>query len=324
MSTPAIALTHHTEHVLDIDAPPERVYPLVADVRNWPRIFPPTLHVELLEPPAPDGAGRAQERLRLWATANGEIKTWTSRRELDAGALRVRFRQDVSQAPVAGMAGEWIVTGREGGGSTVTLTHDFAAVGDDPDAVRWIEEAVERNSTSELGALRSAAEHGADSLSADFTDSVLVEGLEDPAEVFAFVDRADAWPERLPHVARVELIETTPGLQWLGLETRAPDGSTHHTRSARVVLGPDRIVYKQTELPALLSLHLGEWTFRAVGGGVLASSRHVITVRPERVTEILGPDAGPADALAYVRTALSKNSLTTLGHARELLGKGAR
>ena len=44
---------------------------------NWPRIFPPTIHVDQVER---DGT---QERIRIWATANGEPKNWTSRRTLD-------------------------------------------------------------------------------------------------------------------------------------------------------------------------------------------------------------------------------------------------
>ena len=64
---------------------------------------PPTVHADYAE------RGETEERIRLWATANGEVKNWTSRRRLDPAALRVEFRQEVSSPPVAAMGGTWIV-----------------------------------------------------------------------------------------------------------------------------------------------------------------------------------------------------------------------
>ena len=55
--------------------------------------------------------------------------------------------------------------------------------------------------------------------------------------------------ERLPHVARVVLTEDTPGLQFLEMDTRTKDGSTHTTKSVRVCFPDTRIAYKQITLP---------------------------------------------------------------------------
>src|SRR4051794_34497189 len=88
-----------TEHEITIEAPAEVVYKLIADVGNWPRLFPPTVYVDHVEKLGDD------ERIRIWATANGEVKTWTSRRSLDPVGLRVDFRQEVSSPPVAAMGG---------------------------------------------------------------------------------------------------------------------------------------------------------------------------------------------------------------------------
>jgi aromatase len=78
------------EHEITVEAPAATVYRLIAEVENWPRIFPPTLHVDHLE------RGAGQERIRIWATAGGEAKSWTSRRTLDPAELRITFRQEVS------------------------------------------------------------------------------------------------------------------------------------------------------------------------------------------------------------------------------------
>ena len=41
--------TRHVEHEITVAVPARTVYSLIAEVGNWPRIFPPTLHVDQLE-----------------------------------------------------------------------------------------------------------------------------------------------------------------------------------------------------------------------------------------------------------------------------------
>ncbi|MCK1823649.1 aromatase/cyclase [Streptomyces sp. XM83C] len=305
--------TREVEHEITISAPAAAVYRLLAEVTNWPRIFPPTIYVDREE------TGAGEERIRIWATANGEPKTWTSRRTLDPEALRITFRQEVPAPPVAAMGGTWIVEPLDGGSCRVRLLHDYRAVDDDPHDLLWIERAVDRNSTSELAALKENVErvHEAETqeLTFSFTDSVRIDGAAKDA--FAFVNEAGLWPERLPHVARVRFTEDTPGLQELEMDTRAKDGSTHTTKSYRVVLGEHRIAYKQVTLPALMTLHTGVWTFEETETGATASSQHTVTLNTDNIARILGPEATVADARAYVQSALSTNSLATLGHAKE-------
>jgi aromatase len=87
------------EHEIAIGAPPAAVYQLIAEVENWPRIFPPTIYVDHVERSA------GEERIRIWATANGAAKNWTSRRVLDPEQLRIVFRQEVSTPPGGGGGG---------------------------------------------------------------------------------------------------------------------------------------------------------------------------------------------------------------------------
>ncbi|MFC7939557.1 aromatase/cyclase [Streptomyces sp. NPDC057387] len=299
------------EHEITVSAPADDVYRLIADVTNWPRVFPPTIYVDHLE------RSGDEELIRIWATANGEAKNWTSRRVLDPGKLRITFRQQVSTPPVATMGGTWIVEPAGEGTARVRLLHDYTAVDDDPAGLAWIEEAVDRNSRSELAALKTNVElaTASEELTFSFEDTVAFEGSAKDA--YDFVNEADRWAERLPHVATVRLTEDTPGLQTLEMDTRAKDGSTHTTRSYRVCLEGRKIAYKQTTLPALMSLHTGYWTFRDTDTGATASSQHTVVLRPENLERILGPEAGVAEAREYVRTALSTNSRATLGHARD-------
>jgi aromatase len=100
------------------------------------------------------------------------------------------------------------------------------------------------------------------------------------------------------------------------MDTKAADGSVHTTESVRVVRGGDRIVYKQTTVPALMSAHTGCWTLVPRGDGVDATSQHTVVVKPEAVEKVLGAGRTVADARTYVQNALSTNSRATLGHAK--------
>ena len=303
--------TREVEHDVKIRAPADQVYRLIADVANWPLIFPPTVHVEYLE------RADEQERIQIWATANGEAKTWTSRRELDPAAMRIEFRQERSTPPVGAMGGTWVIDEVTADECHVRLLHDYRAVDDDPAKLDWISTAVDRNSRSELAALKANAElaTGRGDLVMTFEDTIRLDGSA--AEAFDFVNAAQLWQERLPHVARVLLTEDTPGLQLLEMDTLTKDGSVHTTKSVRVTFPHERIVYKQTQVPALMTVHTGLWTFAEDGAGATASSRHTVVINESRIASVLGADAGVAEAKTFVHKALSANSTATLNLANE-------
>jgi aromatase len=303
-------MSHETEHGITVAAPARVVYDLIADVGNWPRIFPPTVHVDHAE------RGETEERIRIWATANGEPKGWTSRRYLDAEKMRVRFRQEVSQPPVAAMGGEWLIEPLSGGETRVRLTHDFEAVGDDPEQVAWILKAIDRNSDAELGALKSAAEqHSADEdLLLTFEDTVRVDGVA--KDVYDFIYDAKQWQSRLPHVARVALQEDTPNVQLLEMDTSTADNGVHTTKSVRICFPADRIVYKQIQTPPLMAVHTGQWTFGSEDGATVITSAHTVVIKPDAITAVLGQQATVKDARKLIREALGRNSTTTMQHAK--------
>jgi len=301
---------HEVEHEITVQAPAEAVYRLIAEVENWPSIFPPTIHVDYLE------RGADAERIRIWATANGEAKSWVSRRRRYPDDLRIEFQQEVSAPPVGRMGGAWVIE-RLGDSSRVRLLHDYRAVDDDPAKLAWIDEAVDRNSRAELAALKENVELQTRSVerTLSFADTVQVAGAA--KDVYDFIADAQHWSERLPHVARVQLSEDTPGVQLLEMDTRTKDGSTHRTASYRVCFPHSRIVYKQVTLPALMSLHTGYWELAEGPDGVAVTSQHTVVINAANIAKVLGPDAGVAEARDFIRTALSGNSLATLNHAKE-------
>jgi len=307
-----------SEHEIKIAAAAEDIYRLLARAENWPQLFPPNIHVDQVE------RGEREERIRIWATAGDTVKNWTSHRTLDPERRRIEFRQEVSSPPVAAMGGTWQIEDLPSGEALVRLGHDFRAV--DDSGLTWLEEVVDRNSRAELDSLKALAESKAatDELTCSFEDTVRIRGRAQ--DVYDFVYQADLWTERLPHVVTVRLDQPAPGLQTLEMDTLSKDGTTHTTKSYRVGLAPDRIVYKQITLPALITLHTGRWTFTPTDDGVAASSQHTFTVNTATISEVLGERATVQDAIEYVRIALSTNSMATLtiakAYAEGLAGEG--
>jgi aromatase len=300
------------EHDIAVSAPAAEVYRLIAEIENWPRIFPPTVHADYAE------RSGQEEQIRIWATANGEVKNWTSRRVLDPGNLRISFRQEVSSPPVAAMGGAWLIEPVSPAQCRVRLLHDYRAVDDDPDGLAWIDQAVDRNSRSELAALKVNVEIDDGTAAGrllSFADTVRIDGSA--KDVFDFINDAQLWEERLPHVARVDLQEKTPGLQILEMDTRSQDGSTHTTKSIRVCFPYRKIAYKQVTLPALMSLHNGCWQLEADGDGTLATSQHTVVINTANIPKVLGDAASVGQARELVKNSLSTNSRTTLAHAKQ-------
>ncbi|WP_326573081.1 aromatase/cyclase [Streptomyces sp. NBC_00481] len=301
---------HRTSHSIEVAAPAGVVYGLISDAVRWPLLLPSTVHVERLEF---DGTN---ERLRMWATAGSQVRSWISTRVQDPRTRCVQFCQQHLQAPVRTMNGTWVVEERPGGSSLLTLLHDFTVHGDRAEDVAWAERALGVNSPAELGSLRSLAERWTrfDELVLSFEDAVAIDAPVEP--VYDFLYRVGDWPRRIPHVSRLELTEDTPGVQVVTMDTLTADGLVT-TASLRLCFPhAGRIVYKQTVTPALMQAHTGEWNVLHGEHGVMAVAQHSVLLREEAVRRVLGPDADLAQARRHVREALGRNSTATLHLAR--------
>jgi aromatase len=298
-------------HTVRVDAPPRRVYQLIADVNRWPQIFDPTVTVEHL------GFDGSAERVRVWELINGEVQSCISNRELNPNRLQVRFRQEDSPHPVASMGGLWLVLPK-GSGSLVALDHYYRVVDDNPADAQWLAEAIDRNSVAVLTALRETAEleGDLDQLWLSCEDSVDIDG--DATDVYNFLARAQDWSQRLPHVDRLLVHEDEPDIQHVESDVRIPNGSVHSTSMVRVCFPETHIVYKQTRPPAIMRAHTGAYAVtRLPGGGVRATASHTVVLRKETIARILGPEATVEEAREAVRQVLRDLSLTTLGRAKE-------
>lgn len=153
---------HHAEHTVTVLAPLKTVWEILLDVVGYARIFPPTQHVEIVE------EGEGYQIARLTVDVNGELHTWTSRRDIDEPRHVIAYRQ-LTTAPIVGsMSGEWRAFHLAEDATQLVLTHDFTTREpvDGKVAGRFTPEeaeelllaAVERNSVADLGAVRDEAE----------------------------------------------------------------------------------------------------------------------------------------------------------------------
>lgn len=308
-------LVRTTVHSVLLTIDPRAAYATLADVSRWPFTFGPTVHV------AREDAGPGRELLDVWALAHGEVRHWTSRRELDEAELTIRFRQEASPAPLASMGGRWTVHRLGDGMCRVVLDHDYTLLDDGPgvdeadlaEVDAYVRGAVDQNSTAELGSLAEACDPSRAGTIVSFSDTVTTDGA--PDDVYAFLRDAGAWPDRLPHVSRLELTEPEPGVQVMEMDTAPPDGEVHTTRSVRICLPPGEIVYKQTTLPPVFAAHVGRWTVVPTDAGTEVTSHHTVVLRPDRIADVLGPDGTLEQARLATRDALGANSRTTLARA---------
>ncbi|MFJ8017083.1 aromatase/cyclase [Streptomyces sp. NPDC096339] len=295
-----------------MDAPAGVVYGLIADTTQWPLLMPPSVHVERLDF---DGT---EDRFQMWVTANGEVKSWFSRRAMDPVGRRVEFRQETPAAPALSLGGRWTVEDLGAGRSRLTLDHDFTVAEGRPDDAAWVGLATDTNSRAELDRIKEAAERWErlDDLVLTFEDEIKVQAP--PELVYDFLYRADAWPAHLSHVTRAEVTEDAPGIQHLSTDTLGADGVRQTTESVRICFpAAYRLVWKETPATPLFAAHTGEWALFPDETGVTAVSRHSVLLREEAVETVFGPGADLAEARAYVRQALGRDSTATLAVAAQ-------
>jgi C7-C12 aromatase (ARO/CYC) len=294
-----------------VKAPVDVVRRLVMDVAGWPQLHRPAVHAEHLDH-NDDG-----DLIQHWSTVDHDtVYTWRERRQLHDGGARLSFVHEPAEPPFADLRGEWTFEPTADGAVTVRMCQRFALLEPSEAETTRQRERLRAINQEYLETLRYAAENHQElqRLTISFEDPLFVAGSIEDA--YAYLYEADKWPERIPHVKALTLAEKTPNIQFFDMDTVTPDGSAHTTRSVRICLPNNKIVYKQTEPPKALDAHTGHWLFTPTPEGVIASARHTATIRPEGL-DVLGPGTTVEDARRWLRRVLSANSMGNLRLTKE-------
>jgi len=106
----------HTEDTIWMQAPPERVFALAADVARWPELLPHYRWVRVAE-------GQDDPRVVEMAARRGPFPVrWTSFQWLHPASGRIVYRHIAGVT--VGMDVEWRLTPQEGG-THVVIQHDL-------------------------------------------------------------------------------------------------------------------------------------------------------------------------------------------------------
>ncbi|MFF1699306.1 SRPBCC family protein [Streptomyces sp. NPDC058257] len=314
---------HRLRHSVEVAAPAGAVFALLADTARRPLYSPHILHIERLDF---DGV---RERLRVWESAGGRIRSSLQARVRHPHERRIEFVQLGHGTPVESMSGEWTVEDGVGGGSVVTVRHEFTVVGDRDDDAAGECLVAGDNARAELESLRRVAESrvGVDDLVLSFEESVRVNG---PGELlYDFLYRAADWPGLLPHMRRLKLTESSPGTQILDYDVLLPDGAVRTAGAVRLCFPhAGRIVFTQTAPSAPVAAHTGEWSVLPDEHGVRVIAQHSVLLdetaarAPAASGQLAtGPAARAPSAMEVVRhrvrQAIGRTSLATLELARE-------
>ncbi len=142
-----------------------------------------------------------------------------------------------------------------------------------------------------------------------FRDSLEVAA---PAEVaFDLLWRADAWPEILPHVLGLRMMDDKPDYQRFEMETQGAAG-IHVTESVRECTPNREVRYRQVKPPAMLVEHSGRWFLEQRSTGVKITSEHTIEIRQAAIESALGRPYSVEEAALLSRHMIGNHSVATL------------
>lgn len=321
-------MQYQASHSVVCDAPPGQVYGLISDARRWPDLLEPCESVEVL---STDGT---TEHLQITARVGGEPMTWRSRRSFLPDVLGINAVVVQPMKLVRAMTTTWRVVGLNAEQSLLLLEHDYDLLDDvtgEVDGVTtraqaeaFIERAIDRNSTVELGNLKAAAERAATAAApADRTwtmrHSIVCRASAD--DVYALIRGVDSWPRIFDACTAATVLEETGDSQLVQVEALQA-GSAASWRTRRRYHDRVRRVEYELVVPMPLTEEMsGQWRVVELGAG-----RCLLTVdrRWRVVADVTGspyPSAEAAGQALYRR--LHANAEAEMIAVRALVEEGA-
>lgn len=302
---------HRTEHDALVAAPAADVLALLDALTDWPLLMARIVHVE---PLTEDGPVRLAH---IWSLSALGIDDTVCRITPGPDDAELTVALVAARPPASALSLRWRAEPDGTEHSKVTLTQEFEAIADDPEAVRLLRRLLGTLADSDLSSVRRAAAIHAAYPACRFSFSNRVPLAPDASAdaAFDFLSRPEKWPSHLPGVALVSLHEERPGTQRLELSVEEPDGWLREERSARLCLPQQlRIVQKNLRPRTPLFSHMSVYsvTRGTDGEAGSVSCQHTMVLDPLAVAPAFGLDATFAEAAEEVRRAVSAESLLTL------------
>jgi Polyketide cyclase / dehydrase and lipid transport len=302
---------YRTEHDALVAAPAAEVLVLLDSLTGWPLLMSRIVYVEPLNEDGPDRLAR------FWSLSSLGIDDTVCRITPGPDPAELTVTLVATRPPASALSLRWRAEPDGAEHSKVTLTQEFEAIADDPDAVRLLRRLLGTLADSDLSSLRRAAAIHAAYPACRFSFGNRVPLARDASAdaAFDFLSRPEKWPAHLPGIALVSLHEERPGVQRLEMSIEEPDGSLREERAARLCF-PQRhtIVQKSLRPRAPLFSHTAVYSVtRGVDGAAgSVACRHKMVLDPLAVAPAFGLDATFAEAVESVRRTVSAGSLRTL------------
>lgn len=314
----ARSFTAKAEYEVVVRASAAAVYRLLAEPENWPLMFQPFVHLE------PLGIDRGLERIGMWTTSGEAVKHWVVLRRLEKDRLRLEFRPGIVPPPLEFTERHWSVEPLSDSECVARLIHDYRVATDDPATLETVRHQIDEIADAELAAVRAMAELEASSPELRLTlhDTVDIDGP--PAAVYDFLYEAGHWPDRMPHVARVDLLHDTQDAQMVEMRTREAGGGLLTTKTARVGFPHRLIAYKHLLLPPIGKSHCVCLRIEGAPHGTTVTCVQDVVLSESGVAELLGEGARLRTARDFAQRELSSKMRLILDHAKRYVEQRER
>lgn len=173
------------------------VYSLICNSQQWPQLFEPCIAVETL------ARDESEEQIRVTALVGGEQMTWESRRVFRKEIYGIDSTIVKPMLFVKNMSTSWRVIALNQTQSLIVLEHDYTLVDEIPyhldevttreQAAVFVANAIEANSTKELGNIREAVQGSHSVAQRSTSHSIICEASA--AEVYGTIADVSNWPK---------------------------------------------------------------------------------------------------------------------------------
>ncbi|MDQ1047525.1 SRPBCC family protein [Streptomyces sp. V4I2] len=274
-------MRYHASHSVLCTAPPDRVYELISRSADWPQVFDPCEAVTVL------AAEPDFEHIEIRARVGGESMTWQSRRDLLPDVYGVRAEVVRPMKLVAAMTTEWRVVPVNHEQSLLLLEHAYDLCEDvtgqvdsvttRAEAERFIETAIDTNSTVELRNIKATAERPAAPASqrdGHARHSVVIAAPADT--VYPLIRDPGIWPRIFDACVAVTTVDTDDTGELVRIEAVQGDGTVSWDTRRRSYDAIRRVDYHlPVPMPLVSSMH-GQWRVVPLGSDhcLLTVDRH--------------------------------------------------